>query len=195
MKYTSEQLINRVKSLQGFTHIPEYLLIGVRSKADNPNQFDDKFYLFINGKFEYLATGTTNPGLTILQNGWKKYNKKGAAIIKSDEIYYDVYRKSDGKAIRHHNGRTPCFRQVKDMKYYRDGNNNSKSEEIGPVYIGNFSTNFHPAKFAFGITYVSNLINGWSAGCQVPNKSAEFERIYNAVELLKPITYALLKEF
>ena len=195
MKYTSEQLIDRVKGLHGFTHIPKYLLIGVRSKADNPNKFDDKFYLFIDGKFVCLATGTTNPGATILQNGWKKYNKLGAAIIKSDTIYYDVYKKSNGATVRHHNGRTPCFRQVKDMLYYRDGNNNAKSEEIGVVIKGNFSTNFHPAKFGWGVSYISNLVNNWSAGCQVPNKSNEFELMYKAVEENIPITYALLKEF
>lgn len=195
MKYTSEQLINRVKSLPSFKVIPENLLIGVRSNADAENQFDDKFYLFINGKFVSLATGTTNPGASVLKGGWKKYNKLGAAIVKSDEIYYDVYMKSDGKTIRHHNGKTPCFRQIRNMMYYRDGNNNGKSEEIGQIYVGNFSTNFHPAKFGWGMKFVSNLINGWSAGCQVPNKSAEFEAIYNAVAFGKPITYALLREF
>jgi hypothetical protein len=45
--YTDKQLLDKVKSLSTFTHIPESLwVLGVRSTADMPDEFDDKFYIF-----------------------------------------------------------------------------------------------------------------------------------------------------
>ena len=78
-KYTDKQLLERVKSLESFKGYPEgRWIIGVRSEEDLPNKFDDKFYTYEGTKFIDVVTGTTNPGITILKGGFKKFNKKSS---------------------------------------------------------------------------------------------------------------------
>ena len=80
--YTDNQLLNKVKSLQGFKQIPhDFWILGVRSNEDESNVFDDKFYIFKGNVFIMVATGTTNPSIDYLTN---KMNKRGAFIIKSE---------------------------------------------------------------------------------------------------------------
>lgn len=190
MKYIDSQLLDRVKSLPSFTHLPDYLLIGVRSKADAFDKFDDKFYLFVKGVFYTSCTGTTNCGKTVLQGGWKKYNNLGAALIKSDEIYYDVYQYGLHKA------KMPALRQIKAMKYYRDADNDTLSEEQGTVYTGIYNTNFHFNDYDIHSPMEKQTIGGWSAGCQVANQSEGYNKIINKCRDDKAlVTYALLKEF
>ena len=67
--YTDKELLDRVKSLKTYKTLPSNRwILGVRSKADIPNEFDDKFYIFEGEKFIDVLTGTTHPGLTILKN-------------------------------------------------------------------------------------------------------------------------------
>ena len=95
-KYTDKELLDKVQELDSFNGFPEGIwILGVRSKADKPNKFDDKFYVYKNEGFVTMTTGTTNPGLSILKGGFKKYNKVGAAVIKSNEWYYDIYKYED----------------------------------------------------------------------------------------------------
>jgi hypothetical protein len=90
--YTTDQLLDRVEELKSFKTIPlGYWIVGVRSNEDAPNKYDDKFYLFNGEQFVKVVTGTTNPGTPILQGGYLKYNKVGAAVVKSNEWYYDVW--------------------------------------------------------------------------------------------------------
>lgn len=188
--YTDKELLDRVRSLQGFTHIPYYLLIAVRSKADAFNLYDDKFYFYINGQFYCVTTGTTNSGSYSLLGGWKKANPNGSAIIKSDEIYYDVYQ------YGLHKGRMPALRQVKPMKYYRDGNNDKKVDEVGKVYTEIAYTNFHFNNYDITSKIKATFIGGWSEGCFVVNDSVGYNKIINEVKKgNKPVTLALLKEF
>ncbi|MFN0276744.1 MAG: hypothetical protein ACKVPJ_13440 [Chitinophagales bacterium] len=186
--YEDKELIDRVKSLPSFIYMPKYLLIGVRSREDVFNQFDDKFYLFIESTFKVTTSGTTNPGSKSLLGGWLNTNGKGSAIIKADEIYYDVYRHGL------HKGRMEALRQVGNMKYYRDDNNNELSEEIGEVTEGNYFTNFHFNSYDLVTNIKKYFINGWSEGCQVANQLDKYKTIlaltYNHV-----VSYALLKEF
>lgn len=187
--------MERVKQFTGGRPLPAYLLIGVRSKQDTSNVFDDKFYLFVNGVFRVATTGTTNPGGPILTGGWKKYNKKGAAVLKSDEVYWDVYRYTDGKKVPLHNGKMIALRQVGNMKYFRDGDNDKLSEETGAVEIANNSTNFHFNNYDIFSKIVSTFIGNWSAGCQVCNVSADYNEILRICKDAPAVTYALLKEF
>ena len=84
--YSDSQLLDRVKSIKSFKGIPEgYWILGVRSNEDEPNKFDDKFYIWNGEKFITMTSGTTNPGTPILEGGFLKYNKVGAAVLKSDE--------------------------------------------------------------------------------------------------------------
>ena len=188
--YTDIQILERVKTLQGFTHMPKYLLVGVRSLEDNFNLFDDKFYFFVDGKFFSLCTGTTNPGDQSLLGGWRKVNGKGSAIVKADEIYYDVYQ------YGLHNGKMPCLRQVKNMKYFRDNNSDQKVNESGLIYTENAATNFHFCDYNIFTKTIRQYIGGWSHGCQVANDSVGYNKIIDrAKQDGAAVTYALLKEF
>jgi len=186
--YNDIDLLNKVKSLSSFTKIPKsFWLLGVRSNEDETNKFDDKFYLFQGEKFVAVTTGTTNPGITGLK-GYDKYNKYGVAVVKADEWYYDVWK--FGK----HKGKMDALRQVKPIKYYRDGDKDGKSEEIGKVHEGLIGINFHCNTYNKKSTAIKELINGWSLGCQVCNNITHY---YRFLEYLKKgnISYCLLNEF
>ncbi len=187
--YTDKELLDRVAALQGFTHLPKYLLIGVRSTEDRFNEFDDKFYLYIDGKFIVSSTGTTNPGSNSLLGGWKRLGVKGAAIIKSNEIYYGCYQ------YGLHKGKMPALRQVRPMKYYRDNDNDKQTEEIGEITGGINYTNFHYNSYNIADTIKKKFIGGWSEGCQVSNDRLAYYRIIEHCKNAPAVTYALLKEF
>jgi hypothetical protein len=198
--YTDQQILDRIKSLPSYDPvrgIPSNTIVEIRSTEDTPNIFDDKMYPYKDGTNWFVTSCTTNPGGPVLKGGWRKYNSKGAAVLKADEIYYDAYRKSDGKTIRHHNGRMPCLRQVKPMKYYRDGNNDGKTDAIGSIEVANNSTNIHFNSYSVFDKIknsVTSVIGWWSAGCQVLNVEEDYERLYNLYDD-KPITLILLNEF
>lgn len=194
MKYSDEQLLSRVKGLSSFVKMPKYLLIGVRSKADLPDRYDDKIYLFIDSKFVLVSSCTTHAGEKSLLDVLGK-KKNGTAVIKSDEIYYDVFEKSDGKSVRHHKDRMPCLRQVGKMLYYRDNNKDNKIDEVGPVYLANYSTNVHFNNYDLTSKVVKTLIGGWSEGCVVLNDGAKYNQLLNAIPLKQKVSFALLKEF
>jgi hypothetical protein len=188
--YTDKQLLDRVKSLSGYKSMPYYLLIGVRSQADEFDKYDDKFYFFVNGKFFVMSTGTTNSGSYSLLGGWKKANPHGSAIIKSDEIYYDVYE------YGLHRQKMPALRQVKPMKYYRDGDNDKQVDETGTVYTGIYYTNFHFNSYNLLNSIKATIIGRWSEGCAVSNDRIPYTKIIEEVKSTrKPVTFALLKEF
>lgn len=197
--YNDKELLDKVKSLLSYDKkkgIPKQLVVAVRSNEDESNIFDDKVYVFIDGVFKLVSSITTNPGKSILQKGWKAYNTKGAAILKSDEVYYDCYLRSDGSAkAPHHNGKMECLRQVKPMKYYRDGDNDDKSEEYGDIEVKNNATNLHFSNYNLWTKVKTMFINGWSAGCQVMNVPDDYRELLSCFNYNEPITYALLKEF
>lgn len=204
--YTDAELLERVKSLKSFKYMPKYLIIGVRSKADIPDTFDDKFYLFIDSKFVAVTTGTTHPGGPILGGGWKSYNKNGAAIVKADEIYYNVYR------YGLHKGRMPALRQIRNMLYYRDNDNDKKVDASGILYADNYNTNFHANSYSavqtivngvkdiIGTWFKTDKIGNWSAGCQVVNDAVGYDlfitkTMYDEKGNHPEVTYALLNEW
>jgi len=192
--YSDEELLNKVQKLNSFSSFPiGYWILAVRSKADKPNKFDDKFYIYKGTKFITVTTGTTNPGTSILKGGFKRYNKVGAAVVKSDEWYYDIYK------YGLHNRKMPALRQrsSKPILYYRDGNLNGKSEEIGKIESGVIYTNFHGSTYVRDSLLVRDKINGWSAGCLVCNRNEDY---VNLIQLLKDskqkyFTLCLINEF
>jgi hypothetical protein len=189
--YTDKELLEKVKSLKSFKGIPVgYWILGVRCKKDNPNKYDDKFYLFYGEKFIKMVTGTTNPGLPILQGGYLKYNKVGAAIVKADEWYYDVW------AYGLHQGKQPALRQVGKFIVFRDGDMDGKSEEIGEPIVGsNYGINFHSISNDITVKKIGENIGGFSAGCQVVNNTEQYAMIINLVKKQNRVTYVLLDEF
>ena len=186
--YTDEQLLNRVKGLKSFICIPnDYWILGVQSKEDKFNEFDDKFYLFKGEKFIMVTTGTTNAGLTGLKH-YDTYNPNGCAVIKTDEWYYTLWRPGL------HKGKMRALKQYSAIKYYRDWNKNDKAEEIGNINEGVIGINFHTASYQ-PYNVITRLIGGWSTGCQVANNTADYYKILDYIGNQDIVSYCLIKEF
>ena len=186
--YTDEQLLNKVKGLKSFIRIPDgYWILGVQSKEDKFNEFDDKFYLFKGEKFIMVTTGTTNAGLTGLKH-YDTYNPNGCAVIKTDEWYYTLWRPGL------HKGKMRALKQYSAIKYYRDWNKNDKAEEIGNVREGIIGINFHTASYQ-PYNVITRLIGGWSTGCQVANNTADYYKILDYIGNQDVVSYCLIKEF
>lgn len=191
--YTTKQLLDRVKSLPNFKHIPSgYWIIGIRSDEDTPNTYDDKFYLFkgeehVSGA---ISSGTTNPGTNALVNGWKTVNKKGAFVLKSDYWHYGIWKGGMHKL------KMKALVQVGTATGYRDNNNNKKSEEVGEMleekWIG---INFHTNTYNAVQKAISWLIGGWSYGCQVLNNKEKYNIFIDKCYNQKTTDYVLLKEW
>jgi len=189
--YNDQQLLTKVKSLPSFTDLPKgYWILGIRSNEDAPNKFDDKFYLFNSGSFIGVTSGTTNPGTPILEGGFLKYNNVGAAIVKADEVYYNVW------TYGLHLGKMPALKQVGNFIVFRDGNKNGKSEEIGKPIIGaGYGINFHAATYDDNFQGLQENIGSWSAGCQVVNNKQKHLEWIKLLKTQKKVTYVLLNEF
>lgn len=192
--YSDKELLDRVQTLNSFDSFPEgYWILAVRSKADKPNKFDDKFYIYKGEEFITVTTGTTNPGTSILKGGFKRYNRVGAAVVKSNEWYYDIYK------YGLHRGKMEALRQrsSKPILYYRDGDMDGKSEELGKAQSGVIYTNFHGSTYRKGSLLERDNINGWSAGCLVCNKNPEYEALIKMFKDSKQryFSLCLIKEF
>jgi hypothetical protein len=179
--YAYTELKNRFIKL-GFAWYP-FHLIGVRSLADLPNQFDDKFYMIANGTLKEFSC-TTNPGASWLS---KVLNPKGAAVLQANKQFVNAW------ALGKHRGRYEALVQVRPVAVHRDNNRDGKSDETSVIDVGLFGINIHRASE----NLVSKTIDSWSAGCQVLNDPAQFAELMAACKLSgqKFFTYTLLKEF
>lgn len=189
--YKDKELLDKVKSLSSFSSIPSSRwILGVRSKVDESNVFDDKFYIFEGEKFIDVLTGTTHPGATILEN-YHKYNSKGAAVVESDKWYYDLW------VYGMHKGKIPALLQLGNkISVYRDGDKDGKSEEIGEKQIGFFGINFHLNSYNLQSKLTKTQINDWSAGCQVPNQTDKYlKQMEYFKEHKGKVSYCLINEF
>lgn len=187
--YTDQQLLERVKRLQSFKSIPAgYWLLGVRSLDDIPNTFDDKIYLFKGDDFVLVTSATTNPGTPTLRQ-FEKVNKDGAAVLKADEWYYNVWKY--GK----HQGKVEALLQLGNkVKVWRDTDKDDKSEEQGKMQEGYFGINFHPNTYDLTKGSGTN-IGWWSAGCQVVNNISNYKIMINLLKKEKFVSYCLVNEF
>jgi hypothetical protein len=179
-KYSYVELENRFKEL-GYQW-PLFHIIGVRSKANEKNKFDDRFYL-IKGPIMYEFTGTTNPGTHWLKN---LLNPKGTAVLKPGQ-YVDAYQ------LGLHQGKYEALVQRKPVTVYRDGDKDDLAEEQGKEDTGLFGINIHRAN----PSAISNFIDKWSAGCQVLNNPEQFKILISSSKTSgrKEFTYTLLREF
>lgn len=187
--YNDKQLLDKVKTLPNFKTIPsDYWILGVRSNEDAPNSFDDKFYLFKGQEFVWVTSGTTNAGTPTLKQ-FEKVNKNGAAILKSDTWYYNVWK--FGK----HNGKVDALLQLgASVQVYRDIDKDENSEEQGKLESGYFGINFHPN--TYDLTKPSgSSIGWWSAGCQVVNNVTKYKEFIKLCKPQKKVSYCLIQEF
>lgn len=159
-----------------------FQFIGIRSKANLKNQFDDLFIVIENDKISYY-TCTTNPGTHWLKN---LMNPKGTAVLVPDQ-YVDTWK------IGLHQGKYKAFVQDKPVRVYRDKNKNDIAEETLSIEKGMFGINIHRANDKF----VSKLVDKWSAGCTVLNSPSDFMDVLMKAERTqsKYFTYTLLREF
>ena len=186
-EYTDKQLIDEVEKLPMFKGWLKGIYdIWVRSNEDEFNKFDDKVYTFECLKdgekplFIMVCTGTSNAGAEGLLH-FDKYNALGCAILKSNTIIYNSH--SYGK----HKGKYYAYVQAKGFPYFRDGNKNTKAEEIGKEYSNIIGANCHKA----GVH--STEIGGWSVACLVRNDLKQYETWLNFMNK-RPLSVAILKE-
>lgn len=162
---------------------PHFHLIGVRSKDDKPNAFDDLFYL-IHGESMNVYTGTTNPGVY-----WQNHfdpKKEGVAVLKPGQ-YVDRW------TLGLHHREYQAWTQARPVTVYRDADKDGKSEATANEDTGLFGINVHRANEK----WKSTVIDKWSAGCQVLNDPLEFAQFIalSHESGQKFFTYTLLDEF
>lgn len=188
--YTDAQLLARVRKLPNFIKIPEnYWILGVRSKEDRFNEFDDKFYLFRGEEFIMVMSGTTNPGANGLLNP-EKYNERGVAVVVADKWYYNLWERGL------HNGKVIAYRQKLGVDLIRDRNKNKKSGDAGSVSEEfNRGINFHPSDYNLESKTKKTNIGAWSVGCQVVNDIPKYKELMNTTRLQSVMSFCLINEF
>lgn len=199
--YTDKELLDYVSKLSDFKGFPkDYWILGIQSNEDTLDTFDDKIYLFKGEQFIAVTTGTTNTGKDGLFN-FSKYNKNGVFVWKTNQWVYNCWSSLnwDLKTKFLHNGKMIALRQHANCYHYRDGNKNTKVEEIGKLYFGTAGCNFHLNTYnkpGIWNKIKKWLIGGWSLGCVVPNDPDKYYNDFMSVLYeQKYTTYCLIPEF
>lgn len=152
---------------KGYKWFEGYLnvnIIGVRSSNGRVNEFDDFLYLsFQDERGRWVVRQypiTTEPGLTMLK---APVNSKGTAILIPDQ-YRSAY------SLDYHAGKYEAVCQrLGEVCVYRDNDLDDELDIDELIDCGYFGINIHKA----GIE--SELVNNWSAGCQVFQRAYDFE--------------------
>ena len=166
-------------------------IIGVRSEVDILNKFDDALlviYRDSRANWEVRSYSiTTDPGKVWQE---KPMNSKGCALLVPDQ-YQGAYK------IDLHLGKYEALCQRnKNVRVYRDANlNHEHDRDAGTIDEGMFGINIHRSRS----TGESELVNSWSAGCQVFKNATDFK---DFMELMKrsedrfgnSFTYTLITE-
>ena len=161
-------------------------IVGVRNAESKPNKFDDNVFVFYkNDKNDWIVknyNATTDTGTYWLLN---PMNPKGAAMMKEGQ-YVNAYQKG------YHRGQ-PALVQVKPIVVYRDYDRNAIFDFGTLEQTGLFGINIHRAGEN------SQNVDKWSAGCQVFQKSADFEEFMELAEKHRNLfgnefTYTLIDE-
>jgi hypothetical protein len=137
-------------------------IVGVRNAQSQPNKFDDSIVVFYkddkNNWVEKEYPATTDTGMFYLLN---PISNLGAAMLKEGQ-YVDSYKQGL------HKGEYLALVQDKPVTTYRDYDRNAVFDIFTKETTGNYGINIHKA----GAN--SQDVNNWSAGCQVFQKSADF---------------------
>lgn len=165
---------------------------GVRSNNVIPNRFDDEFHVFFNtskGKIAkwvyFVFKCTTDPGTYWLNNPMEP---QGTAMLYPGQ-YIDTYQ------VDLHRGKYYALCQrLGNVKVIRDYNRNAILDFYnGNIYTGMFGINIHRARKE-GTAY---KVDTFSAGCQVFQKTSDFDFFMKLCEMHKRIhgnkfTYTLI---
>ena len=167
-------------------------IIGVRSDEDIFNEFDDALVVIYRDKkknWEVRSYSiTTDPGKIWME---KPMNSKGCAILVPDQ-YRGVYKidghgKTRYEALCQRNG---------EVSVYRDANlDHEHDRDAGTITTGNYGINIHRSRS----TGESELVNSYSAGCQVFKNASDFKDFMKLVnksadKFGNSFTYSLLNE-
>ena len=193
--------IVRAYRLKGYRFFKDGLynvnIMGIRSKVSESNQFDDYIviaYLDENGENVRVYPATTDPGKYFLQN---PLVAAGTLILVSGQ-YKGAYKV--GLHGRSRSNPYKALEQIRPMKYVRD-NNRDSIVDISLIdkpenhIVGNFKTNIHRAHQ----TVFQKWVGRYSAGCQVIQRSEDFDEFMGIVELSRikygnSFTYTLFNE-
>lgn len=162
-------------------------IVGVRNEESQPNKFDDQLYVFYKDENwnwvlkEYPIT--TDTGTFWLLN---PMSSLGTAMLKEGQ-YIDAYKQGL------HKGQYTALVQDKPVTTYRDYDRNAVFDFGQRETTGNYGINIHKAGAD------SQNVDKWSAGCQVFQKSEDFQEFMQLTDNHKAkfgnkFTYTLLDE-
>jgi hypothetical protein len=162
-------------------------IVGVRNAQSQPNKFDDQLYVFYKDENwnwvlkEYPIT--TDTGTFWLLN---PMSSLGTAMLKEGQ-YIDAYKQGL------HKGQYTALVQDKPVTTYRDYDRNAVFDFGQRETTGNYGINIHKAGAD------SQNVDKWSAGCQVFQKSEDFQEFMQLTDKHKAnfgnkYTYTLLDE-
>lgn len=165
-------------------------IIGIRNTQEyKPNRFNDLIALIWTDLYRIqklkIVTATTLPGTPYLL---KPINKKGTAILVEGQ-YKDTY------AVDVHNGKYQAICQrLKPVSVYRDGDKDSEFDYTNSEK-GMFGINIHRANQFV----LADIINWYSAGCQVVANKQDFDFMMSLAKQHKDLfgnvfTYTLIRD-
>jgi hypothetical protein len=175
------------KGYKVFSKPYELNIVGIRSSASKQNSFDDLicvFYKDDKGEWQYKCyPATTDPGTYYLNN---PMSNLGTAALKAGQ-YIDSHQQGL------HKGQYKALTQAKPVTVYRDLDRNAIFDFGTKTTSGLYGINIHKA----GLN--SEVVNNWSAGCQVFKKSADYNEFMALTDKHKEkngnkFTYTLLDE-
>ena len=164
-------------------------IIGVRTRGE-PNVFDDRICLVYKDKHGWVTRewpATCDPGSYHLSN---PSQVKGTAVMASPQQCRGVYK------IDLHAGRYEALCQrLGKVKVWRDGDRSDSVDwdQFDDAVAGWYGINVHRAGAD------STRIDRWSSGCQVFQRSADFDSFMELVKASEALygnkfTYTLIDE-
>ena len=134
----------------------------VRCDKKLTNTFDDFAVLWVNGEVTEVFPCSTTAGKHYIQNPITYGGVTGTAIAAAQYVRGSHQFKTSSNWKSLWLG-MPYFQQIKPIQIFRDGNKDAVLDEK-VIQNGLFGINFHQAG-------LGNLIDNWSAGCQVVPKA------------------------
>jgi hypothetical protein len=148
-------------------------IIGLRNLSNREsNLFDDEIHIVYKMGdiwIDEFCACTTDPGAYWLQ----KEDYKPCAIYYHDQQARGAYQ------IGLHRGK-PALRQIKPVKFWRDGNKDLHLDFQGPVFEDIIYVNIHRAGMS---PEGSHFVDKWSAGCIVLKLSRDMDRLLELAQL------------
>ena len=189
MRKDLRNIINALKDKGYVVYDQPYQLniVGVRNEQSQPNKFDDQLYVFYKDEnWNWILkeyTITTDTGTFWLLN---PMSSLGTAMLKEGQ-YIDAYKQGL------HKGQYTALVQDKPVTTYRDYDRNAVFDFGQKETTGNYGINIHKAGAD------SQNVDKWSAGCQVFQKSEDFQEFMQLTDKHKAnygnkYTYTLLDE-